>query len=94
MKLFCRPGQFGKTFTLSMLQYFHSVGFDEQYSTLFGDLHVNDAVQKNEIQPGRYIVLEFDFAYMLGLATDELAVSKLQRYINAQLGYFVKSQVI
>jgi hypothetical protein len=33
--LLCRPGQFGKTLTRTMLQYFHGVEFRDQYDILF-----------------------------------------------------------
>jgi hypothetical protein len=33
--LLCRPRRFGKTLTLSMLQYFHGVDFRDRYAILF-----------------------------------------------------------
>jgi hypothetical protein len=33
--LLCRPRRFGKTLTLSMLQYFHGVEFRDRYDILF-----------------------------------------------------------
>jgi Predicted AAA-ATPase len=35
VKLFCRPRRFGKSLTISMLQYFHGVEFRDQYYQLF-----------------------------------------------------------
>ena len=35
VQLFCRPRRFGKSLTVSMLQYFHGVEFRDQYNQLF-----------------------------------------------------------
>lgn len=94
VKLICRPRRFGKSFTVSMLYYFHSVDFKPYYSTLFGNLDVNDAVTKNKIHNGQYFVLPFDFAAISGSATEDLAVSTFYRYINNQLKWFVSRKSI
>ena len=35
VQLFCRPRRFGKSLTVSMLQYFHGVEFRDQYNQIF-----------------------------------------------------------
>jgi len=35
VQLFCRPRRFGKSLTISMLQYFHGVEFRKKYDQLF-----------------------------------------------------------
>jgi hypothetical protein len=62
IQLLCRPRRFGKSLTLSMLRYFHGVDFRSQYNELFKGLDVDEAVQKGAVQPGRYLILDFDFS--------------------------------
>ncbi|KIX10454.1 uncharacterized protein Z518_01537 [Rhinocladiella mackenziei CBS 650.93] len=45
-----------------MLRYFHGFQFRESYDWLFKDLDVDKAVKAGITQPGRYLILEFDFS--------------------------------
>ncbi|KIX02281.1 uncharacterized protein Z518_08220 [Rhinocladiella mackenziei CBS 650.93] len=62
IKLVCRPRRFGKSLTVAMLRYFHGFQFRESYDGLFKDLDVDKAVKAGITQPGRYLILEFDFS--------------------------------
>ena len=88
VKLFCRPDNFGKSFTKSMLATFHGVEYKQLYGTLFGGLDVGAAVKRGEIESGRYLVLDFDFEQ--GGMGGESTAMKFGGYLNQQLREFVE----
>ncbi|OCK88579.1 DUF1703-domain-containing protein [Cenococcum geophilum 1.58] len=85
VQLFCRPRRFGKSLTISMLQYFHGVEFRKKYDQLFTDLDVNRAVKDGKVMPGQYLVLNFDFSCTDRSLPIENAMQSLAQEINDTL---------
>ena len=57
--MFLRPRRFGKSFIVSMLQYYYDVAFANRFEELFGgtDIGTNPTVEH-----GKYLALYFDFS--------------------------------
>jgi hypothetical protein len=89
VQLVCRPRRFGKSLIVSMLQYFHGFQFRTKYNQLFKDLDVNKAVQNDIVQPGRYLVLHFDFSRVARPPNIDESVESLERVINRGLLKFI-----
>lgn len=88
VKLVCRPRRFGKSLTVTMLQYFHGFQFRNLYEELFKDLDVDKVVKNGIIQPGRYLILEFDFSLVDRSRDLNESAESLRRSINDGLSIF------
>lgn len=90
VKLICRPERFGKSLTVSMLEYFHGFQYQDIYDELFEGLSVGDAVKRGEVNYGRYIVLRFDFSLVDQHLSNQSSERMLFQYINSTLSKFVR----
>ncbi|KAG0136188.1 hypothetical protein HOY82DRAFT_589531 [Tuber indicum] len=96
--LFLRPRRFGKSLTLSMLDYFHSVRHKNKYHALFKviispllqimDLDVHKDVQESKVRPGEYLVLKFDFSTVGTSWNGVQGAQQLSDFINDGLRQF------
>ena len=57
--MFLRPRRFGKSFLISMLQYYYDVAFADRFDELFGGTDIGAAPTGEH---GGYLVLYFDFS--------------------------------
>ena len=57
--MFLRPRRFGKSFLVSMLQYYYDVAFADRFDELFGGTDIGAAPTREH---GGYLVLYFDFS--------------------------------
>ena len=57
--MFLRPRRFGKSFLISMLQYYYDVAFADRFEELFGGTDIGAAPTGER---GGYLVLYFDFS--------------------------------
>ena len=57
--MFLRPRRFGKSFLVSMLQYYYDVAFADRFDELFGGTVIGAAPTREH---GGYLVLYFDFS--------------------------------
>ena len=57
--MFLRPRRFGKSFLISMLQYYYDVAFADRFEELFGGTDIGAAPTGDR---GGYLVLYFDFS--------------------------------
>ena len=57
--MFLRPRRFGKSFLVSMLQYYYDVAFADRFDELFGGTDIGTAPTGEH---GGYLVLYFDFS--------------------------------
>ena len=87
--LVCRPGRFGKTLMLNMLQYFHGFEHRARYKELFGDLAVDAAVEAGEVKPGCYVVIDFDFSILKVANNPEDISELLPRDLNETIRDFM-----
>ena len=88
--LVCRPGRFGKSLTLSMLQYFHGFEHRARYEELFGELAVNAAVAAGEVKPGRYVGIDFNFATLRAAESPESIRQQLNMDLNGTITNFMR----
>ncbi|KAI5848121.1 hypothetical protein BZA05DRAFT_475582 [Tricharina praecox] len=88
VKLLCRPDNFGKSLTKSMMAAFHAVEHKPQFDEVFGGLDVAAAVKKGEVENGRYLVLELDFE-RAGRGVEATA-ERFGEYVNGEIKAFVE----
>ncbi|KIX07675.1 uncharacterized protein Z518_02329 [Rhinocladiella mackenziei CBS 650.93] len=90
VQLVCRPRRFGKSLTVTTLRYFHGFQFRDQYDKLFKGLNVDEAVSNGTIQPGRYLLLEFDFSQPTRPHDLDQSAQFIGQHINMMLSIFIR----
>jgi len=58
---YLRPGRFGKSLFVSMLNYYYAIEEKEKFEKLFGDLYIGKNPTENR---NKYYILKFDFSGM------------------------------
>ena len=58
---YLRPGRFGKSLFVSMLNYYYAIEEKEKFEKLFGDLYIGKNQTENR---NKYYILKFDFSGM------------------------------
>ncbi|KAG0134049.1 hypothetical protein HOY82DRAFT_603200 [Tuber indicum] len=106
--IFLQLRWFGKSLTLSMLQYFNGVQYRGQSDKLFKGLEVNKDVKENKVIPGKYLILKFDFSAVrykhdLNEAGEELALNSIRslkvfyevyyHYLGGSLGQQISEKI-
>ncbi|KIX05226.1 uncharacterized protein Z518_06098 [Rhinocladiella mackenziei CBS 650.93] len=71
-----------------MLRYFHGFQFRDKYDDLFKGLDVDKAVNNGTIQPGRYLLLEFDFSRPARPRDGSESAQFIAQHINGRLSKF------
>ncbi|KAK6331391.1 hypothetical protein TWF730_004473 [Orbilia blumenaviensis] len=86
--LFCRPRRFGKTLTVGMLEHFHGLQYADDHKSLYKGLDVQNDIDEENIKPGQYLVLTFDFSTFK--ASQDLAEmdQHLTKILNDSIEYF------
>jgi hypothetical protein len=57
---FLRPRRFGKSLTLSMLNYYYGVQYNDEFDSMFGELYIGNPEHTTKGK-NNYFVLKFDF---------------------------------
>jgi len=68
---YLRPGRFGKSLFVSMLNYYYAIEEKEKFEKLFGDLYIGKNPTENR---NKYYILKFDFSGMDIIENDTLEI--------------------
>lgn len=81
---YIRPRRFGKTLTLSMLEYYYDVNKKDDFDNIFGKLYIG---QNPTPEHNTYLVIHLNFAVIVG-GLDDYQVG-MDAYCNTHFNYFV-----
>jgi len=86
---YLRPGRFGKSLFVSMLNYYYAIEEKEKFEKLFGDLYIGKNQTENR---NKYYILKFDFSGMdiSSSTTIEQMEDIFNRKVRAGINEFAK----
>ncbi|KAF8432803.1 hypothetical protein BGX38DRAFT_1146330 [Terfezia claveryi] len=88
--LFCRPRRFGKSLTVSMLEYFHGLQYADEHQSLYKGLDVQKDIDERRVNPGQYFVLKFDFSQIDASSDLPEAEKNLTDFLNYSIKQFYR----
>lgn len=77
---FLRPRRFGKSLTISMLEYYYGLQFKDEFDSLFSGLYIGDP-ENTTAGKNNYFVLRFDFTGINTSNPDDIMAS-----FNSKIG--------
>ncbi|KAF9430722.1 hypothetical protein BGZ76_000736 [Entomortierella beljakovae] len=89
--VFLRPRRSGKSLALSTLAHFHGREHLPDYKPLFEGLAIDEHVANNSVFPGRYFVLQFDFAAVDRSKDRNVARNSLNLMLNRSIKQFYRT---